>query len=170
MAKNQYLINTGVLQDITVEEISDMIHSDHTQIDKKLERLRKANIYRLKPSDKNTLILETSNEVQMLLKVVNGSIKLGWRSIDWLPHLHWDTPSEIIVKYPVASQENHNLIEIKYYFNDRDNYIYVKYKCIEEMTTFFNNLVSAGKLVSSINRGMGTKYTAITHHMTGGFH
>ena len=115
-------------------------------------------------SNENTLILEPSYyKWNMVLKVVDGSIKIGWPE-EVFSGLHWETTSEIFVTYSSDYED----IEIKWY-NNKLKYLfdhnpaqimYVKNKCMRGMKMFFDDLVSAGKLLSSKNNSFCVRYTA----------
>jgi hypothetical protein len=168
--------------DITHDEILGIIHPDYEFEDEKYEAFKDRDVFHLthpskhvdspseqKESNENTLKVYDKDGDMILLKVEDGSIKIGYHNIVFPDDLTWDTPSEICVKYPYASQKCPKYIEIKYTFENEPSTWFIKYEYIEKINNFFIKLVSADKLVSSVTRGAGTKYTATAQRMTGGF-
>ena len=135
MLKNPYLINTGVLQEINVA------------------------------SNENTLILNNPYGLNIVLKVQDGFIVIGWPIEENFRHYNWYRTSDIFVIY-CNSQHEDDLIEIKWMTDNVLNNLYVNHVCIQQMKTFFSNLVLSGNL-SSAEAGEVVRYTAIKKRMRG---
>jgi hypothetical protein len=100
-----------------------------------------------------------------LLKVEYGSIKIGYYEYN---HLKWEATPSILVKYPNHFEQGSIYIIISYTDGNERNTWFIHHEYSAKIMSFFNNLVNAGKLVSSITRGSGTKYNATTQGTTVG--